>query len=149
MKVKYKHLLQGYSGNIDGLIYYTNRKTGVTLARKEFTFKNHPGQPGFRNAQKQIYAIAPSRDYQLNLKDYIVYYNDLEENQLKQLTTWSNVYNKLMYALQKAMPETVDLKTITRQQIYDQNLPCKTLKNAIDFGLLPKVDSYERWDKLI
>jgi len=73
----------------------------------------------------------------------------MPENELKPMRTWTNVYNKLMFAMQKAMPETVDLKTITREQIYEQNLPCKTLKAAIEFGLLPAVKDYEYWDKPI
>jgi len=36
-------------------------------------------------------------------------------------------------------------QTITREQIFSQNLPCKTLKDAIDAGLLPRVNGYERW----
>jgi hypothetical protein len=149
MKVKYRYQLRGYSGNTDDMIYYFDKKSGVTLARRKFTFRDHPEHPGFRSAQKQIYAIQPSREYVYNLTDYISAYNYLPENELKPMRTWTNLYNKLMFALQKAVPETVDLKTITRQQIYEQNLPCKTLKDAIDYGLLPQVDGYERWDKQI
>jgi hypothetical protein len=143
-KVKSARMLQGIAGNVDGMIYYVNKRTGLTLARKMFKFKNHPGQPAFRTAQKKIYAIHPSQAYQMNLRDYLALYNGLEANEQKQLTTWSNVYNKLMFAMQKAMPEKVDLKTITRAQIESQNLPCRTLKAAIDAGLLPKVKGYER-----
>ncbi len=149
MKVKYRNQVHGLTGNNDGLIYYIDRKSGVTLARKKFTLKNHPEHPGFRNVQKQIYAVQPSREYIYNLTDYIYDYNYLPGNELKHLRTWTNLYNKLMFAMLQAMPETVDLKTITREQIYSQNLPCKTLRDAIDAGLLPKVDGYERWDKPI
>jgi len=57
MKVKYNKRFKGYSGKADGMIYYIDKKSGATLARKMFTFKNHPGQPTFRSAQKQIYEI--------------------------------------------------------------------------------------------
>ena len=149
MKVKYRYQLQGYSGNVDGMIYYFDKRSGVTLARRKFTFKNHPEHPGFRSIQKQIYAIQPSRDYIYNLSDYINEYNAMPENVLKPLRAWTNLFNKLMFAMQKTMPDLVDLKTITREQIYEQNLPCKTLKDAIDNGLLPIVDGYDRWDKQI
>jgi hypothetical protein len=51
--------------------------------------------------------------------------------------------------MQKAMPVSVDLKTITREQIASQNLPCRTLRDAIEAGLLPMVEGYQRWDKQI
>ena len=143
MKVKYNQRFKGYSGKADGMIYYIDGKSGVELARKAFTFKDHPGQPNFRSAQKQIYTVEPSRFYIQNLKDYLHTYNNLPGNETKQLRTWTNVYNRLMFAMQKAMPETVDLKTITRQQIYDQDLPCKTVKAAVEAGLLPIVKNYK------
>jgi hypothetical protein len=149
MKVDYKLGMKGYSGHVDGMIYYYDKRSGVTLGRKMFKFKNHPGQPGFRSAQQQIYTIEPAQFYTYNLRDYIAEYNNLPGNELKQMRTWTNVYNKLMFAMQKAMPETVDLATITREQIYEQNLPCKTLKDAIDAGLLPKVKGYEGWTQSI
>jgi len=136
-------------GKLDDLIYYVDKATGQTLGRKAFTFTDHPGQPAFRSAQQQIYALHPSKDYQLNLIDYIRAYNNLPQNRYQPLRTWSNAFNKLMYALQKKLPGQVDLQTITRSQIIQQNLPCRTVKAAIQAGLLPEVKDYERWDKEI
>lgn len=149
MKVKYKYNLLGYSGKIDDLIYYIDKRTGRPLVRRAFTFKNHPGQAPFGNAQKQIYTLNPSEDYKHNLFDYCMSYNTLPEAEEKPLFTWTQVYNKLMWAMQKAIPELVDLKTITREQIYEENLPCKSLKDAIEADLLPAVSGYERFSALI
>jgi hypothetical protein len=149
MKVKYKYNLQGYRGKIDGLIYYIDKHSGRSLARSEFKFKNHPAHTPFREAQQHIYALAPSAEYKLNLYDYCMGYNALPEAEYKKLYSWCHVYNKLMWAMQKAMPDEVDLKTITREQIIAESLPCKTLKDAIDAGLLPKVKGFERFDALI
>jgi hypothetical protein len=149
MKVQYKAMLHGYSGKMDDMIYYVDQKTGATLARKTFKFKDHPGQPSFRSAQKAIYAIKPSEFFKYNLMDYILAYNKLPDNRFRPMVTWTNVYNKLMFAMQAAMPAQVDLKTITREQIITQNLPCITLKAAIEANLLPLVDGYARWDKQI
>jgi hypothetical protein len=143
MKVKYKQMFKGYSGKADGMIYYFDGKSGTALARRSFTFKDHPGQPAFRSAQSQIYTIQPSQFYINNLKDYLYAYNNLPGNETQPLRTWTNVYNKLMFAMQKALPETVDLANITREQIYAQNLPCKTVKAAVEAGLLPVVKNYE------
>jgi hypothetical protein len=149
MKVKFKNMLQGYVGKADDMIFYLNKRTGKLYARRSFTFKKHPAHSGFRTAQKQIYAIGPSDEYKYNLLDYCQGYNELPQNAEKPLTSWCHVYNKLMWAMQKALPETVDLKTITREQITAQNLPCRTLKDAVEAGLLPMVDGYQRWDKQI
>lgn len=149
MKVTFKNMIHGFVGKADEMIYYTNKRTGKIYARKTFSFDKHSGQPPFRQAQKQIYLIKPSDEYKFNLYDYCLSYNELPENQAKQVFSWCQIYNKLMWAMQKAMPAQVDLKTITREQIFEQNLPCKTLKSAIEYGLLPMVEGYQRWDKQI
>ncbi len=149
MKVTFKNMVHGFTGTADEMIFYMSKRNGKIYARRKFKFKNHSGQPPFKQAQNQIYLIQPSQDFKYNLLDYILGYNDLPQNRLKQVFSWCHIYNKMMWAMQKAMPGQVDLKTITRQQIYDQNLPCKTLKAAIEFGLLPEVEGYQRWDSEI
>jgi hypothetical protein len=149
MKVKFKNMLHGYVGKADEMIYYMDGRTGNIYARKTFKFKNHPSHGTFRTAQKQIYLIKPSSEYQYNLKDYCLSYNKLPENKDKPLFTWCQVYNKLMWAMQKALPGQVDLKTITKEQINSQNLPCKTLKAAIEADLLPAVEGFQRWNSQI
>ncbi len=143
MKVTFCYGVKGYKGNVDGMIFYSDKRTKKTYGRREFTFDNHPGQPPFRNVQQQIYAIQPHEYYRGDLSTYVFYYNLLPENRDKRVRTWTNIYNKLMFNMQKAMPETVNLKTITREQIYEQNLPCKTLKDAVEAGLLPMISGYE------
>lgn len=143
MKVTYSFGVKGFRGNVEGMIFYIDRKSGATLGRRMFTFENHPHHPNFRSAQRQIYAIQPSEGYISNLKSYNIFYNSLPENHHKPMKTWTNLYTRLMFLMQKAIPETVDLKTITREQIYEQNLPCKSVKDAIDSGLLPKPIDYQ------
>jgi hypothetical protein len=149
MKVKFKNMLHGYTGKADEMIYYMDSRTGKVYARRQFELKNHPAHKPFRQAQQQIYQVKPSSEYQYNLHDYCLSYNQLPDYKDKPIFTWCQVYNKLMWAMQKTMPDKVDLKTITREQIYAQNLPCRTLKDAIDAGLLPAVEGYERWNKQI
>ncbi len=146
MKVSYKNMLLGYRGKQDGMIYYIDKRTGQTLARKAFTFTNHPGQAPFAAAQKQIYALQPAEAYKHQLLDYCMSYNRLPEAECKQLFSWPQVYCKLMWAMQKTNPDTISLANITREQIYTENMPCKTLKAAIDAGLLPQVEGYERFN---
>lgn len=149
MRATRANLLGEFTGKLDDLIYYRRRPGGKIYVRKQFTFKNHPGQPAFASAQKAIYALKPSAGYKQNLKDYLLLYNQLPENEGKTVDTWTNLYNKLMFAMQKALPGQVDLSNITRDQINEQNLPCATVKDAVEAGLLPTVKDYERFNKPI
>lgn len=149
MKVYLKNMVQGFTGSVDGLIYYTDKRTGKVYVRKAFTFKDHPGQPTFREVQRQIYLLYPTKAYQFELKDYCSYYNNLQENSNKPVFSWCHIFNKLMWNMQKKFPETVDLRQITREIVYKEQLPCISLRAAIEAGLLPMVEGYERWEAKI
>jgi hypothetical protein len=55
---------------------------------------------------------------------------------------------KLMFSMAKTIPE-IDLSTITKQEIYDFELPCLSVNRAVDAGLLPEVKGYKRFNNLI
>ena len=129
MKRESKHITADFTGSVDELIFYRHKANGKIYARKRFTFKNHPGQPPFASAQKAIYALQPSQAYRQNLSDYLI------------------GYNKLMFAMQKQLG--IALTGITREMIVQQNLPCQTVKAAVEAGLLPKVPDYERFNQPI
>lgn len=147
MKATRANLLGEFTGTLNGLIYYRRRPGGKIYVRKQFKFKNHPGQPGFAGAQKAIYALNPSSGYIQNLKDYLLLYNQLPGFKDKPAQSWTNLYNKLMFALQKALPGQVVLKNITREQIAAHNLPCVSVKAAVEAGLLPAVRDYEKFNR--
>lgn len=145
MRATRANLLGEFTGRLDKLIYYRRACGGKIYVRKQFKLQNHPSHVGFANAQRAIYALQPSAGYIQNLKDYLPLYNQLPQNAAKRCETWNNLYNKLMFALQKKMPEQVLLANITRAQINAQDLPCKTLKDAVEADLLPVVKGYARF----
>ncbi len=145
MKSTRAHLLGEFIGKLDGLIYYRRRPGGRIYVRKQFEFKDHPAHPGFKNAQAAIYALQPSAGYKRDLKDYLILYNQLPANVEKPAQVWTNLYNKLMFALQKKYPAQVQLVNITRDQILSQELPCRTVKAAVEAGLLPEVRGFARF----
>ncbi|GAB1468439.1 hypothetical protein MASR2M64_11660 [Candidatus Cloacimonadota bacterium] len=149
MKATRANLLGEFTGKLDGLIYYRSKRTGKLYVRRQWICKPHVANAQFSSANKAIFSLQPSQGYKDNLRDYLMQYNKLAEYEYKPLWTWTNVYSKLMFAMQKAMPETVDLKTISRAQIEEQNLPCISLKAAIETGLLPKLKGYERFVAMI
>ncbi|MDI9525161.1 MAG: hypothetical protein QM218_06660, partial [Candidatus Cloacimonadota bacterium] len=58
------------------------------------------------------------------------------------LSTWPNVYMKLMRALKGQYPE-LDFKTLTREEVLERQLPCRTIAAAVEAGYLEKVPGYE------
>jgi hypothetical protein len=87
---------------------------------------------------KNIFGIKPSEEYISDLRDYLLRYNKLRDTRHSPILSWSVLYNKLMRAMAKADP-SLDLRTITRDEIYTKNLPCISIKKAVEAGLLPKV----------
>jgi len=51
----------------------------------------------------------------------------------------------MMHQLAKSYPE-IDLKTITRDYIYENDLPCISVKRAVEAGILPPVRDWELLD---
>jgi len=149
MKVHLSMGVNGLSGKVDGMIYYYHPKLKVCVMRKYVRPELTANNKRTTSIMANLKLINPSEGYKANLKDYIMYYNDSKEYGHKPINAWNNAWLKLMFAMQKAMPETVNLKTLTRDLIFVQNLPCKTVKDAIDAGLLPAMPGYERWDKTI
>jgi hypothetical protein len=65
------------------------------------------------------------------------------------LPSWYSLNIKMLWAMQAKYPATVDLKTITREQIAEQNLPCRSVKAAVEDGLLPLIPGYRYMDREI
>jgi hypothetical protein len=86
--------------------------------------------------------LNPSSGNKQNLKDYLILYNNLPQNREHLVIAWSNLYLKMLFAMAKANP-AIELATLTREQIYDDNLPCKTLIEAIQAGLLIEARRYK------
>jgi len=145
MKATRANLLGEFTGKLDGLIYYRNPRSGKLYVRRRWKVKPTAQTAVFTSSVRAVYALNPSPAYIRDLKDYMLQYNLLSEIRPKPAWAWTNIYMRLMYAMQKAMPESVDLCTLTRQQIYAQNLPCRSVKAAVEAGLLPVVKGYERF----
>ena len=145
MKATRANLLGEFTGKLDGLIYYRSRKNGKLYVRRQWEATQNAGNTGFSSASSAIYALHPSEGYKRDIRDYLLLYNNSKEGQNAPLWTWTNAYSRLMFAMQKALPETVDLKNITREQIISQNLPCRSIKAAIEANLLLMVRGYEKF----
>jgi len=134
MKVVLRQSIKGLSGQLDGLIYYYHPRLKRTLARKCPEMPIQPQNMEYGNIARQIKALEPSEGYRNDFRIYLSYLRDSDES--VRYPSWYSLYIKMMWAMQARYPEVVDLKTITREQIYDLELPCRTVQAAAQDGLL-------------
>lgn len=148
MKVLFKNMVNGFTGKADGSVIYYSRRLNRCLVRRRPIHKNHPRHPVWKEIMTNLGRIKPSDGYKDDLTWYLELYNQLKQNKFTPVICWNNLYIKLMFAMAKANP-SINLSTLTKQQIYDLDLPCISVKKAIEAGLLPVVKNYGRFENLL
>jgi len=142
MKAKLKVMLPGFTGNMDDVVIYYNAKLNKYIVRRKVTPKFTPDN----SIVKEIHAfrrrINVSDSYLDDCREYIRLFNQKFRKQGRAMSTWPNVYMKVMRALKEQYP-AINFKTLTRQQIIDQNLPCRTIRAAVEAHYLEKVPDYD------
>jgi hypothetical protein len=145
MKVRTQYGITGLSGKADGMVYYFLPNCDVTIARrlpKEF---NEAAQHNdYRLIARNLKEIHPSDAYKNDFRVYTTLYKDLDGADPK-ISSWYNLYIRMLWAMQEE--GLVDLKTVTREQIYTEDLPCRSVKAAAEAGFLPAVLNYQNLDK--
>ena len=144
MKVHFKYNIGAFSGKLEDGIWYYHPRLKVSLMRLYAVASRNPSAVRLKAVMKNLKTIQPGEDYKRNFRDYLLAFNELKVYRHTPVLTWNNLWLKLLYAMQKALPG-IDLTTLSREQIYEQDLPCKTLKRAIEAGLLPVVKNYQRF----
>jgi len=140
MKVIFKNMIQAYSGKCDGLVYYYNKRLNRMCVR-EFVKPKRTAQHGiFAAISKNLKALNLSVGYKQDLKDYTELYIRRQDNHKLPVSNWYNVFLMLMWNLSREY--SIDLQTITRAQIEADNLPCRTVKQAVEADLIPYVKDY-------
>ena len=142
MKVAFKYGIGGFTGKVDGNSIYFHREARRFVVRRIGRFTEKPQNGSFRQVQKNLWHIHPSEAYKDDLRAYAAAFRKIPRPHKPNYITWSNVWQALMFELQRLVPG-VDLSTLTRQEIYDNNLPCKTVRQAVEAKLLLAVDGYE------
>ena len=135
MEVVFKNILKAYSGKCDGLVYYYNSRLDRVLCRRHVIPPLNKHNRRMAAISRNLKALNPASEFVNDLKIYAALYQDAP-------LSGQNVYIKLMYTL--ARTYDVDLSTLTREQITEQELPCATVNQAVEAGLLPPVQGYER-----
>jgi hypothetical protein len=141
MKVTTKFGLNRMQGKVDGLVYYTLPNSDVVVGRKlPEKFKQATQHNDYRLIAKNLRKIKPSQAFKDDFKVYTSLYKDLPQAD-KKISGWYNLYIKMLWDMQKA--GMADLKTLTREQIIAQNLPCKSVKAAVEAGMLVPVLNFQ------
>lgn len=145
MKVSFQYGLAGYTGKADGLVYCYSKAMGRVYARRNTYPRLTSENERVKNITSALFAVKPSTAYCDDLRYYLTRYNALRENRDHPMRSWSALYLKLMYDMAKQDPG-IDLHTLSRSYIYAQNLPCISVKRAVEAGLLPVVYDYQRFE---
>lgn len=148
MKVRYKKAMCGYSGTVDEAVYYYHPGLDENLMREYVRPQTSMSNLRLKDIMANLKLLAPSAGFKQNLKDYLLAYKNMKEHKGENLLTWNNLFLRMMFALEKAYPG-VFLTTLTREQIYAEDLPCQSVKRAVEAGLLPQVEGYQRLNNLI
>jgi len=148
MRVAFKNMINGYTGKADDSIIYYIRRTNSFYIKKRPHITHGANQDDFQAIMQNLRRLQPDFYYKEDFSFYLELYNQLPQNKYTPCNRWNNLWMKAMFGMVKLLPE-IDLKTITKQDIHDQDLPCLSLKQAVDAGLLPKVKGYERFDNEI
>ncbi len=147
MKAKFKAGLAGFSGKLDGAVYYYHPKLERWLVRKQPNMPIQAKNIEYKNVSQRLSALKVSEAYKRNFKSYLAELRDQDSR--VRVPSWWSLFVKMMWKMQAEYPEQVDLTQITREQIESQALPCRSVSSAIEAGLLEAVPGCEKYTDLI
>jgi hypothetical protein len=148
LKAKLKVLLPGFTGNMDDVVVYYNSKLNKYIARKKVKPKFTPDHSLTQEMHAFRRRIAASEGYIDDCREYIRLFNQKFRRQGRAMSTWPNVYMKIMRALKAQYPE-LDFAALSREDVFERELPCRTVAAAIEAGYLEKVSGYEKLNREI
>lgn len=148
MKAKIKMLLPGFTGNMDDVVIYYNSKLNCYVTRRKVTPKKSVSTKRTSEIYKFAKRINLSQAWKDDCDAYIRAYNAYYRKQGRALVSWPSVWMKMMSAQLKASPE-LNITELTREEVLEQNLPCRSISAAIDAGFLANVKDSGRFTQLI
>ena len=148
MRATFTYGIGAYSGKLDGVVFCRYRREGLVNVRKytypTLTESNHK----LGGTTANLHGIKPSEGYKNDMRTYLSRYNTLRENEGKYVRSWVNMYLKLMREMAKR-DGSIDLLSLSREEIFTRDLPCISVARAVDAGLLPVVYDYGRLNREI
>jgi hypothetical protein len=148
MKATLKVMLPGFTGNMDDVVIYYNSKLNKYIARRKVIPKHSPDTTLVKEIHAFRRRINVSEGYLNDCREYIRLFNQKFRRQGRAMSTWPNVFMKVMRAAKKQFPE-IDFCVLTREEIIASNLPCKSIADAVMAGYLEKIPGYEKLDNIV
>ena len=142
MKVTLKHRQHHFAGECDDLVYYTTRGSNQLIARRYVRPSYSAANRTLGNSGKHIKTLRPAAGYIQDLKLYIDLYNSRLWPDDPPLNNWYALFVRLIFAQAKAL--SIPVTSLTKELIQNQSLPCRTVRSAVEAGLLMEVEGYER-----
>lgn len=148
MKTYFKNLIQAYQGKCDGLVYYYNPRLKRFVARQHVIPRASESNRRLAAIARNLKALDLADGYKGDFKVYTGLFNRKSATDRGQFNNWYNAFTKMMWSLaarhaaDPALPD-LDLETLTRDEIYGQDLPCVSVKRAVEAGLLEPVTGSE------
>ena len=148
MQPKVKMNIPQFDNKDGNYVIYYNSKLDKYIVRRKVIPK-----PTINNKlMKEIFDFAKriglSEEYKEDCRKYIQRYNREYHSQGKPMSTWPNVYLKVMRDMLKNYPD-LDIKKLTKEEIIKKNLPCCSITSAIKAGYLDKVHDWQQLNALI
>ncbi len=145
MKAVLKNMMMAYSGKCDGLVYYYNPRLDRVLVRSLPEWTPTSSNRRLSQISSNLKALAISSAFRSDMITYTELYR--HEYRDRNCVSWYNLFNKMMWNMTKLYG--TDLALLSRAMIEDGDLPCRSIKNAVEGGLLPPVNGWERMDSSI
>lgn len=140
MKVKLNHMLKSYSGACDGLVFYYHPILKRNFCRQHVKPKLSTANNRMAAISRNLKALSPSPGWQEDIDMYGRLLSSHNQQSGTNIVNWYGWYAKLMHRMAKEMD--VNLETLTRAEIISRDLPCRTVKAAIEAGLLEAVPNH-------
>ena len=134
MKVKMANYGPCLKGTVNGLVYYGNKNTNEIYARRYVKPKYSEVNKKLGLATKHLSAMNPPEEFMEDLKRYVLLYNSKISEYEKPIHSSYNLFIKLMHAQAKALG--IDVLELSWEIIENQKLPCRSVKTAVEAGLL-------------
>lgn len=145
MKVRFQYGMPSLSGNAGDLTFCLHKRSGRVYARINRFPHLSENHHKIGNTTTNLHRLKPSVAYKNDLRKYLVEYQRSRFMKHRPLANWVNLFLSLMYEMAQIIPG-LELRSISRTDIYEQNLPCISVKRAVEAGLLPPLGD---WKSLI
>jgi len=145
MKASVKLALPGFTGKMDDMVIYYNSTLNKLIARRYVMPTHVPSNDDFVAISKLVRNLRISEEYINDCRRYVKLYNQKYRRHNRALSSWNNVFFRLMMKLKKQFPE-LDLTTLTKDEIYANDYPCISIKRAVEAQLLDPLSDYALLD---